>query len=94
MNNSYQHVLNQYKKIDIKTQVESASPHELVNLLFQGARKHIATAQGAMARKQISQKAEHISKALSIIAGLKSSLNHEQDNEMSRNLLRSCLVKH
>lgn len=88
MKNPYKKVLNQYKTIDLKTRVEAANPHELINLLLQGARTHIATAQGNIARKQIIEKGEHLSRALSIIAGLKSSLNHEEGGEIATNLLK------
>lgn len=81
-------ILNQYKSIELKTRVDAANPHELINLLLQGARNHIATAQGNLVRKQIREKGEHISKALSIIEGLKSSLNQEQGGEIAVNLLK------
>jgi flagellar protein FliS len=87
MNNPYKKVINQYKTIELKTRVDVADPHELINLLFQGARNHIAAAQGSMARKQLQEKGEHLSKALSIIAGLKSSLNMEEGGEVATNLM-------
>lgn len=88
MNNPYKHVANQYRKIELKTRVEAADPHELINLLLQGARTHIAAAQGNIIRKQLPEKGEHLSKALSIIAGLKSSLNQEDGGEIAVNLLK------
>lgn len=88
MKNPYSKVMNQYKSIDLKTRVDAANPHELINLLLQGARTNIATAQGNIARTQIREKGEHISKALSIISGLKSSLNKEEGGEIAANLLQ------
>lgn len=88
MNNPYQKVLNQYKAIDLQSRIETASPHELIDLLLQGARTHIATAQGNIQRNEIKEKGEHIGKALSIIEGLKSSLNQDQGGEIAINLLR------
>jgi flagellar protein FliS len=88
MKNPYSKVMNQYKSIDLKTRVDAANPHELINLLLQGARTNIATAQGNIARAQIREKGEHISKALSIISGLKSSLNQEEGGEIAANLLQ------
>lgn len=88
MKNPYNHVVNEYKTIELKTRVDAADPHELINLLLQGARNHIAAAQGNMARKQLREKGEHLSKALNIIAGLKSSLNHEEGGEIAANLLK------
>lgn len=87
MKNPYQNVLNQYKSIEIQTRIDTASPHELIELLLQGARSHIATAQGNIQRNQIKEKGEHIGKALSIVEGLKASLNHEEGGEIAVNLL-------
>ncbi|HRD70106.1 MAG TPA: flagellar export chaperone FliS [Legionella sp.] len=87
MNNPYLQVSNQYKSIELQTRIDTASPHELIELLLQGARSHIATAQGNIQRNQIKEKGEHIGKALSIIEGLKTSLNHEQGGEIATNLL-------
>ncbi len=83
-----QQVINQYKAIELQTRIDTASPHELIDLLLQGARTHIATAQGNIDRKEIREKGEHIGKALSIIEGLKTSLNHDQGGEIAKNLLQ------
>ena len=88
MKNSYNQVLKEYKSIELKTRVEAATPHELINMLLQGAKTHIATAQGNIERSQIQEKGEHISKALSIIEGLKTCLNHEKGGEIAENLLQ------
>lgn len=88
MKNPYQQVLNEYKSIELQTRIETASPHELIELLLQGARSHIATAQGNIQRNQIGEKGEHIGKALSIVEGLKMSLNQEQGGEIAKNLLK------
>ena len=88
MKNPYQNVINQYKSIELQTRVDTASPSELIELLLQGARSHIATAQGNIQRNQTKEKGEHIGKALSIIEGLKTSFNHEQGGEIAVNLLQ------
>ena len=88
MKNPYKQVINQYKTIELKTRIDTASPHELIELLLQGARSHIATAQGNIQRNQIKEKGEHIGKALSIVEGLKSSLNQENGGEIAINLLK------
>ncbi|KTD09523.1 flagellar export chaperone FliS [Legionella jamestowniensis] len=84
----YQQALEQYKSIELQTRIDTASPHELIHLLLQGARSHIATAQGNIQRNQISEKGEHISKSISIIEGLRSSLDHENGGEIAANLDR------
>ena len=92
MKNPHQKVINHYKTIELQTRIDTASPHELINLLLQGARTHIATAQGNIERQEIQEKGIHIGKALNIIEGLKSSLNQEQGGEIAENLLQ--LYKH
>lgn len=84
----YEQAINQYKSIDLQTRIESANPHELINLLLQGARSHIASAQGYIQRQQIREKGEHISKAISIVDGLRTSLDHEQGGDIAANLDR------
>ena len=88
MKNPYQHISNQYKSLELQTRIDAASPHELIELLLQGARSHIATAQGNIQRNQIKEKGEHLGKALSIVEGLKTSLNHENGGEIAGNLVQ------
>ncbi|HAU1644822.1 TPA: flagellar export chaperone FliS [Legionella pneumophila] len=88
MKNLYSQISSQYKAIELQTRIETASPHELIDLLIQGARSHIATAQGNIQRNQIKEKGEHIGKAISIIEGLKMSLNHDKGGEIAENLLQ------
>lgn len=88
MKNPYDQVSNQYKSIELQSRIDTASPHELIELLLQGARSHIATAQGNIQRNQIKDKGEHIGKAISIVEGLKSSLNQDQGGEIAVNLLK------
>jgi flagellar protein FliS len=76
----------QVQTLELKTQIETASPHGLIDLLLQGARSNIAKAQGNVQRKQIKEKGEHIGKALGIIEGLKTSLNPEKGGEIAINL--------
>ncbi|WP_298626058.1 flagellar export chaperone FliS [uncultured Legionella sp.] len=88
MKTPYDRVSSQYKSIELQSRIDTASPHELIELLLQGARSHIATAQGNIQRNQIKDKGEHIGKAISIVEGLKTSLNHEQGGEIAENLLK------
>lgn len=86
MKNPYTQAHEHYKSIELQTRIESATPHELIHLLLQGVRSHIATAQGNIQRNEISEKGAHISKAISIIEGLKVSLDHEKGGEIASNL--------
>lgn len=86
MKNPYQTGTKQYKNIALETQVEAASAHELISMLLQGARTHITTAQANIGRNQLKEKGENLSRAISIIDGLKTCLNHNQGGEIAENL--------
>ena len=88
MNTPYQNVLNRYKSIELQTRIDTASPTEVVELLLQGARSKIATAQGNIQRNQIKEKGEQIGRALSIIEGLKDCLDQELGGDLAANLLK------
>ena len=86
MKNPYNSGAGQYQSIALETQVETATPHEQISLLLQGARTFIATAQGNIQRNQIKEKGEHIGRAISIIEGLKVCIDHGNGGEIASNL--------
>lgn len=76
-----------YRKIGLETQLESASPHKLVVMLFDGALIALANAQRFMENKEIADKGKAISKAIDIIAnGLQASLNLEHGGSIALQL--------
>jgi flagellar secretion chaperone FliS len=72
--NPYQ-AAQQYASVKVQTNVLVASPHRLIQMLFEGALERIAQAKGAMQQYQIARKGELISKAINIVAGLQGSLD-------------------
>lgn len=78
--------LQQYRQSHIQGGVESASPHRLILMLMEGALEKILVAKGFMASKEITKKGEHISRAISIIDGLRSCLNLEVGGAVAQNL--------
>lgn len=65
-----------YAKIGMEIGAMSASPHQLITMLFDGAKTAIAMARHHMANKDISAKGQAISKAINIVDnGLKASLD-------------------
>ena len=78
--------LNQYSQNAVQTGIESASPHRLIQMLMEGALGRIATAKGHMERGEIRQKGEQIGGAISILEGLKASLDHEKGGDIALNL--------
>lgn len=70
-----QEALKQYRQLGIESEVSNASPHRLIQLLFEGALGRLAAAQGAIERGDTAAKGELLGKAISIVGGLRSSLD-------------------
>lgn len=76
-----------YASIGVQTGVVSASPPQLILMLYDGALAAIASAQQHLRLKNIAAKGEAISKAISIIDdGLKASLDLGVGGELAKNL--------
>jgi flagellar protein FliS len=87
MNTTYaRNFANKYNKMAVQTGVDSGSPHRLVQMLFEGALEKIAVAKGHLDRGETPQKGRHISWAISIIEGLRASLDMEQGGDIATNL--------
>jgi flagellar secretion chaperone FliS len=78
--------LKEYNKVNLQTSVESASPHRLIQMLIDGALARLAQAKGHMKANSIAQKGEDISMAISIIGGLRDSLDHKKGGSIASNL--------
>jgi flagellar protein FliS len=83
--NAYQ-AAQQYSSLKTQTNVVDASPHRLIQMLFEGALERIAQAKGAMKQNQIARKGELISKAIQIVGGLQGSLNDKEGGTLAANL--------
>jgi len=78
--------LKAYGKINLQSGIDSASPHRLIQMLIDGALSRLMQAKGHMKSNSIRQKGEDISIAISIIGGLRDSLDHEKGGEIAHNL--------
>jgi flagellar protein FliS len=83
--NPYQ-AAQHYSSIKVQSNVADASPHRLIQMLFEGALERIAQAKGAMLQNQIARKGELIGKASAIVGGLQGSLNDKEGGELAANL--------
>lgn len=63
-----------------------ADPYELTTMLFDGALERIAQARGAMDAGDTARKGERIGKAISILEGLRASLDHAIGGDLATNL--------
>ena len=78
--------VNEYKQVNTKAAVESADPHTLVKMLIDGALERVNIAKLNMSQGDIVHKGENISRAISIIDGLKISLDMKDGGEIAHNL--------
>ncbi len=86
MPRSPQNNVAQYRKVGVVSGVETASPHKLIQMLLDGALAKIHAARGLMQRNEIAAKGEQIGWALSIVEGLKGSIDLQQGGELAVNL--------
>ncbi|MCB1774596.1 MAG: flagellar export chaperone FliS [Gammaproteobacteria bacterium] len=75
-----------YGKVAAESEVAYASPHRLVQMLMEGALEKAATAKGCIERKDLEGKSRHLSWAMSIISGLRSSLDLDTGGAIAANL--------
>lgn len=81
-----QGALNQYRKVGVHAGIADASPHRLIQMLLEGALDKIHVAKGHMSRGEAAAKGKHISWAISIVDGLRSSLDLKAGGELAENL--------
>ena len=77
--------LDKYRNVN-SSEAQYATPHRIVQMLMEGALDKISAAKGAMERADIDQRQNQINWAISIIDGLRASLNMEVGGEIAVNL--------
>ncbi len=75
-----------YTSVHLDSRVTDASPHRLIQMLFEGALERIAQAKGAMRQKQVERKGSLIGKAVNIVGGLQGALDDNGDTTLSSDL--------
>lgn len=76
-----------YAQVGVHSSVDGASPHQLIQLLFDALEAALNAAKGAMQRGEIEEKGLQIGKAVRILEeGLKASLNFNQGSDIAQNL--------
>lgn len=84
--NNNQGYHQKYARTAVESEIEGATPHRLVQMLMEGVLEKIATAKGYMMRRQFETTSRHINWAISIVNGLRTSLNKEAGGDLARNL--------
>lgn len=78
--------LQQYKQVGLQASIDAADPHRLIQMLMEGALEKIAKAKQFMMTKNTPEKGRHVSWAISIIDGLRLSLDKEKGGDIAQNL--------
>lgn len=86
MSYSAGNAMQAYNNVSVRSRIESASPHRLISLLLDGALEKIAVAKGNIRRGEVAGKAQAIGRAISIVEGLRMSLDHTVKNTLTENL--------
>jgi flagellar protein FliS len=76
----------QYGKVAAESEAAYANPHRLVQMLMEGALDKVATAKGCIERNDLEGKSRQITWAMSIIGGLRSSLDMDAGGAIAVNL--------
>ena len=75
-----------YSNTAVESAVSEASPHKLVEMLYDGAIKNLNLGKIFLEQKNFEKKALHLNKALSIIAALQAGVDYEKGGEVAANL--------
>lgn len=76
-----------YAQIGVESAVMSADPHQLIEMLFDGAYSALVRARLFMQQGEIVAKGEALSKAINIIDnGLKAGLDRDNGGDIADNL--------
>jgi flagellar protein FliS len=78
--------IDAYVKTEIESALPEASPHRLVLMLFDGAIASMVEARIRLAGGDIAGRGQAISKAISIVSGLRASLDLQKGGEIAERL--------
>ncbi|KZN13482.1 MULTISPECIES: flagellar export chaperone FliS [Marinomonas] len=75
-----------YRKDSLKSDLASADPHRVIQLLMQGALEKLALGKGCIERSDLEGKADALTRAVEIINALRDALDREANPELVDNL--------
>lgn len=81
--------LREYRAVDLDARVATASPHQLIAMLFERLVTHLATAELAASQGQSGPRLLATEKALAIVDGLDMSLDEARGGDVARSLHQS-----
>ncbi|RLA16919.1 MAG: flagellar export chaperone FliS [Gammaproteobacteria bacterium] len=82
---SHSNAMQSYRHVQNNNDI-NASRHQLIVKLFDGLLQRLASARGHIDRREVASKGECLGSAISIIGGLRASLDHTAGGEIASNL--------
>jgi len=70
----------------VETAVSEATPHKLIEMLYDGVIKNLNLAKVFIEQKNFEKKSEHVNKALAILNSLRAGVDLERGGEVAGNL--------
>jgi flagellar protein FliS len=78
--------LNAYREVGVRSGLDEANPHRLIQMLMEGMLDRVARARGHMERGETGPKGEQIGRAVTILEGLRLCLDSKQSEELAERL--------
>ena len=76
-----------YQSVDIASRVEGATPHQLVQIMYEELLKALDAMAFATARGDYVQRGQQQSKALGVLTGLETSLDFDKGGQIAVDLV-------
>lgn len=76
-----------YQSVDIASRIEGATPHQLVQVMYEELLKALDAMAVAVRRNDFGQRGERQSRALAILSGLETSLDFDKGGEIAAGLV-------
>lgn len=76
-----------YQSVDLASRIDGASPHQLVQVMYEELLKAIEAMAVATKRGDFVQRNARQARALAILTGLETSLDFEKGGEIARGLV-------
>jgi flagellar protein FliS len=76
-----------YQSVDIASRIEGATPHRLVQIMYEELLKSLDAMAFATSRGDYVQRGEHQSKVLAILTGLETSLDFDKGGQIAVDLV-------
>ena len=76
-----------YQSVDLSSRIEGATPHRLVQIMYEELLKALDAMAFATARGDYVQRGDHQSKVLAILTGLETSLDFDKGGQIAVDLV-------